>query len=180
MSESSPSTPTLTPDLIESAKADKVGLAILLQRGQQNLKVDQEVQESNRRFRENNQRLFESRMEKFGAKGVGSQEGKPGEDMGEDVGNILIDSPTTENHYHQVAPAEPKPAPTTTPVAPTPSTGIGTLGMLRLAAALAAGGGGLGFLASTLLNRPSPPDIQRIENTTGLGHRIELVPKATP
>ena len=108
-------------------------------------------------------------MEKFGAKGVGQQEG-------DDVGNILIDSPHTENHYHQV---EPKPAPI--PIAPTPApTGIGTLGKIGLAAALAAGGAGIGFLASTLFNRPSPPDIQRIENTTGLGYKIELVPKASP
>ena len=105
-------------------------------------------------------------MEKFGAKGVGPQDG-------DDMGNILIDSPTTENHYHQPAPVAPA-----TPAAP--SAGIGTLGTLGLAAALAAGGGGLGYLLSTYLNRPTSPDIQRIENTTGLGYKIELVPKASP
>ena len=88
MSEPGPSVPSLT----ASAKADKAGLAMLLRRGLQNLLADQTVLDHNRRFRENQARLMEARMAKFGAAPAGAQ---PGEAMGD----INIDSPVTQQHY---------------------------------------------------------------------------------
>lgn len=151
-----PESESSTPNLLESAKADKASLALMLQRAQQNQEADQVVLDSNARWRENHHRLFEARMAKFNADGAGA---KPEDDeMGR---NILIDSPHTENHYHQPPPAA--------------SSAVGTLTKAALAAALLGGGGGAGYLLNAILN-PSASTTNTtttIENTKGF--LIELV-----
>jgi len=160
MSESQASAPPSTstpsePNLLESAKADKVALAMLLQRGQQEQDTDKLVLDSNKRWRENHHRLFEARMEKFGAKGAGTGSE---DEMGR---NILIDSPTTENHYHQPPPS-----------VPAPSSGVaGLLTKAALTAALVGGGGGVGYLLNNWLK---PSTSTTIENTNGF--LLKLLP----
>lgn len=147
-----------TPDLLETAKADKAGLALLLQRSQQNFKADQVVLDHNKRFRENQHRILEARMKNFGAEGAGT----PQAGQGDDVGNILIDSPTTENHYHQTPPAPPAPA-----TAPASSW----LTKAAIAAALLAGGGGAGYVVNNFVNKPA-----QVAPYNPLKYNLELVP----
>ena len=73
---------------------------------------------------------------------------------GEPMGDVLIRSPRTENHYHP-----PKPS-------------MGTLGKLALGAALLAGGGGAGYLVNNYLNKP----VESTTINTTKGFLIELIP----
>lgn len=79
------------------------------------------------------------------------------------MGDILIDSPRTENH-HYPAPAQQQPF-------------IGTLGKTLLAGALTLGAGSAGYLANAWLNKPAQqPTVTNTTTTSKEGFLIELIP----
>lgn len=76
----------------------------------------------------------------------------------DEMGNILVDSPTTTNHNYPAPPAPPA------PVTP-PATGLSTAAKLALAGAML-GTGGAGALGAYLLNRPATPIVAPIAPPT--------------
>lgn len=135
----------------------KIRMANFLRLMQDNQKVLDTTNAEDRALRSQRHRLREAQTTRM-AGGAGIQ--YPEDDMG----GILIDSPTNHHYHQQPQPQQPF---------------IGTLGKTLLAGALALGAGGIGYLANAFLNKPAAPAVTQPTNTTTTnreGFLIELIP----